>query len=154
LLITTTIQSQKKTFVRIFDLEGKKTHTGFLAQTSDSSIILLSNKSTIEVPIDQIGVIKLRRSIGHTILVSTLIGAGSLAILGAATADPDAWIFGYTVGEGVAAGLLVGGMAGAGIGGIIGGTLRRPIFTIAGKQINWEAAKKTLQLYVSLLPKQ
>jgi len=38
--------------------------------------------------------------------------------LGAATADPDAWILGWTVGEGLAIGGLFGSAPGAVIGGI------------------------------------
>src|SRR4030095_8332482 len=90
LIITIAAQSQKKTFVRIFDANGEKTHTGFLTQTSDSSITLSLNKKEFEIPVNQIGVIKLKRSAGHTILIGALIAGGSLAILGAATADPDA----------------------------------------------------------------
>ena len=153
LVLTTAAQSQRKTFVRIFDLNGNKTHTGFLMQTSDSSIIISSNKETLEVPLNQIGIIKLKRSFGHTILITALIAGGTFAILGAATADPDAWIFGYTAGEGFLAGLLGGATTGTIVGSVIGGTTNRPVFTIAGKNENWEIAKKTLLVYLPLSSK-
>jgi hypothetical protein len=149
-LLTTAAQSQRKTFVRIFDLNGNKTHTGFLVQTSDSSITLSSNKEALEVPVNQIGIIKLKRSFGHTILITSLIAGGAFAIFGVATADPDAWIFGYTAGEGFIAGLVGGAVTGTIVGSVIGGTTNRPVFTISGKHENWEIAKKTLQVYLPL----
>jgi hypothetical protein len=41
-----------------------------------------------------------------------------MAILGASTADPDAFIFGYTAADRAAGGELLEGIAGAAIGGI------------------------------------
>ena len=51
-------------------------------------------------------------------LISSVIGVTEIAILGAATADPNALVFGYTAGEGAAAGALIGLPVGAAFGGL------------------------------------
>ena len=139
----------KEPFVRIFDEKGKKTYSGFLTETRDNSIFIIQREKSVEIPVSQIATIKLRRSFGHTVLIPSLIGGASLAILGAATADPDAWIFGYTAGEGFAAGLLLGVGSGAAIGSIIAGTRNRPIFKINQNQADWLKARPVLDSYLN-----
>lgn len=149
LLLTMTVQSQKKTFVRVFDEGGKKTHKGYLTGTTDSSVTILKNIKEFEIPIRKISVIKLRRSAGHTILVTSLVSGVALALFGIATADPDAWIFGYTAGEGAIAGLILGVLSGAGTGSLIATTRNRPVFKI---NMNSEQWMKTRNLLNSYLP--
>lgn len=139
----------KEPFVRIFDEKGKKSYTGLLTQTTDNSIFIFQKNKSVEVPVSQITTIKLRRSFGHTVLITSLIGGVSLAILGAASADPDAWIFGYTASEGIAAGLLLGIPAGAAVGSIIAGTRKRPEFKINQNQGDWLKAKLVLDSYLN-----
>ncbi len=158
LLLTISIQlaaqqtknkSAKQVFVRIFNENGSKTHTGHLIQTTDSSIFIIEKQSSVEILSSQITTIKLKRSFGHTVLISTLIGGGVVAILGAASADPDAWIFGYTAGEGAVAGLILGGSVGAATGSIIAGTQNRPIFKINQNKENWLKARPVLDSYLN-----
>lgn len=158
LLLTFSIQlaaqkAEKKTgkelFVRIFDEKGKKNYSGFLTQTTDNSIFIIQKNKSVEIPVSQITSIKLRRSFGHTVLITSLIGGAGLAILGAATAQPDAFIFGYTAGEGIASGLLLGIPAGAAIGSIIAGTRKRPIFKINQNQADWLKARPVLDSYLN-----
>ncbi|MEO5946785.1 MAG: hypothetical protein ABIP79_08215 [Chitinophagaceae bacterium] len=139
----------KETFVRIFDEKGKKSYTGFLTQTTDNSIFIFQKNKSVEVPVSKITTIKLRRSFGHTVLITSLIGGAAFAIIGAATAEPDALIFGYTAGEGIAAGLLLGIPAGAAVGSIIAGTRNRPIFTINQNQEDWQKARQVLDSYLN-----
>lgn len=138
----------KETFVRIFDEKGKKSYTGFLTKTTDNSIFILQKNKSVEVPVSKITTIKLRRSFGHTVLITSLIGGVSLAILGAASADPDVFL-GYTAGEGIAVGLLFGVPAGAAVGSIIAGTRNRPIFTINQNQDEWQKARQVLDSYLN-----
>ena len=142
--------AQQGPFVRVYNEAGKKTHKGYLLQTSDTSLIISLDNENIEVPVSQITTIKLKRSFGHTLAIATLIGAGSMAILGAATADPDAWIFGYTVAEGVAAGLIAGSASGAVVGAVIAGSKHRPVFKINGNLENWNTTRKVLQTYLPI----
>lgn len=153
LLTVMTAQSQSKTFVRIFDDAGKKTHKGFLVQTSDSSLTLSTNETTYEIPISKIATIKLRRSFGHTVLLTSLIVGGSFAILGAATADPDAWILGYTAGEGALGGFILGAASGALAGSIVAGTRNRPIFEVNRNRERWMKAKSLLNSYLPVQSK-
>lgn len=71
-----------KIFVRIYN--EKKIHTGFLTQTTDSSIFITKNKKSVEVPLSQINTIKLKRSFGHMLLTTSVI---TVAMVGASTAS-------------------------------------------------------------------
>ena len=145
LLLATVAQSQTKTFVRIFDEQGKKTYKGYIMNTSDSSLTVSLNKETVEIPANQIAVIKLKRSFGHTVLITSLIAGTSMAIFGVATADPDAWIFAYTAAEGAFAGLMLGAATGIATGSIIAGTQNRPVFIVDRKQEQWMKVRDLLR---------
>jgi len=139
----------KEPFVRIFDATGKKIYNGFLMQTTDNSIFIIQKEKSVEIPISQITTIKLKRSFGHTVLITSLIGGASLAILGAASADPDAWFAPTTAGDGIAAGLLFGVGSGAAIGSIIAGTKSKPVFKINQNQADWLKARSVLDSYLN-----
>lgn len=109
--------NKKKLFVRVYDLEGKKIGKGHVNILNDTLLELKKNSKLIQFNVNDIGTIKTKRSAGHNILIGTAIGATTFAILGAASADPDAWIFGYTAAEGAAVGALGGGLGGAAVGG-------------------------------------
>lgn len=140
--------SQKTIFIRVFDESGKKIHTGFLSSVSDSSLTINNGEKTTEVPVTKISVIKVKRSFGHTVAISSGIGAAGFSIFGAATADPDAWIFGYTAGEGAAAGFVFGALAGATVGSIIGLSNKKPVLDINMNQKEWLKAKSALSFYL------
>src|SRR6187402_3544014 len=130
LVLTLTANSQKTIFLRVFDETGKKIQNGFLRSVSDSSLTIQNGEKITEVLSSKISVIKVKRSFGHTVAISSGIGAGAFAIFGAATADPEAWIFGYTAAEGAAAGFITGAFTGAVVGSIIGATNKRPMLRI------------------------
>ena len=148
MLLTTTGFSQKGTFVRVFDEKGKKTHKGHLVNTSDSSLIIAANNGTVEIPVTLITSIKLRRSFGHTVLWTSLAVGGAMAIGGAASADPDAWIFPYSAAEGAFAGMVVGSIAGGTIGSIVSGTRKRPEILVNRKLTNWPDVRAFLKSYM------
>ncbi len=148
-----TAQSQSKTFVRIFDETGKKTHKGYLIQTSDSSLTLSTNEKAYEIPITKVATIKLRRSFGRTVLLTSLLVGGSFAILGAASADPYAYWFAYSAGEGALAGFIFGAAPGALIGSIIAGTRDRPVFKVNMKVEQWMHVNPLLKSYLPVLLK-
>ena len=105
-------------FVRVYDLQGKKIGKGKILSISETSLQLNKKGNSLTVPLANIGSIKTKHSGGNNVLIGAATGAAVMAVLGAATADPDAWILGYTAGEGAAAGAILGGTAGAAIGGI------------------------------------
>lgn len=147
LVIAPAIHSQKK-FIRIFDETGRKTYKGYLSDVSDSSVTIRRSEKITEIPITKITTIKLNRSLGHTVLMGTLVGATSFAILGAATADPNAWIFAYTAAEGAFAGAVFGGLAGSGFGSIIGSLANKPIYHVNTNHEDWMKIKPSLMIYL------
>ncbi|MBT8265499.1 MAG: hypothetical protein KJO41_07060 [Bacteroidia bacterium] len=105
-------------FVRVYNLQGKKIGKGKILSISETGIQLNRKGVALTIPLDNIGSIKTKRSAGNNVLVGTATGGSIMTILGVATADPDAGIYGYTAGEGALAGFILGGTAGAAVGGI------------------------------------
>lgn len=139
--------SQKTIFIRVFDDSGKKNHQGFLSQVSDSSLTIRNGEKKLEVPVSRISAIKIKRSFGHTVLISSLIGAAGFSILGGASAEPDAWPS-YSVGEGAAAGFVFGALTGAAVGSIVAATNKKSILQINMDQKEWIKAKSALSYYL------
>ena len=137
--------AQKTIFVRVYDLNGKKINKGHVFATTDTSMQLKAKGGdTINLSINGIGTIKSKRSAGHNLLIGSLAGAGAVAILGAASADPEEFL-GYTAGEGAAGGALLGLPAGAAIGGITVLFKKSKTFIINGNMEKWKA----FQSYIS-----
>ncbi|MGZ5253781.1 MAG: hypothetical protein ACXWV4_05410, partial [Flavitalea sp.] len=130
--------AQIKKFVRIYDSDGKKINKGLVVGTNDSSLQLLKNKDTLNLPISSFSSIKTKRSAGNNVLIGTFIGAGTFSVLGAASADEDAF-FAYSAGNGAAAGALLGAPFGAAIGGITALFKKSRKFTINGNPDQWKA---------------
>lgn len=105
-------------FVRVYNLQGKKINKGHLMFINDSLLTIKRNDKLIPLEIANIGFIKTKHSTGHNVLIGAAVGGGTLGVLGAATADPDGWVLGYSAPEGFAGGLVIGGAAGAVVGGI------------------------------------
>lgn len=152
LFITLIVQSQKRMFLRIVDESGQIRHRGYLQSMTDSSIVIKENKLQLEIPVNQISSIKMKRSAGHAAAFSAIAAGVTLAILGAASADPDAWIFAYTAGEGAVMGLLSGSVVGFAIGGISSGLIKRPVLEINMNQEKWLKAKDALKKYLFIQP--
>lgn len=105
-------------FVRILDANGTKIAKGKVVSVTDSILQIRRNGEEIEVPVSDIAVLKTKRSVGNNIAIGAGVGAATLAILGVASADEDAYIFGYNETEGAMAGLLLGAPMGAAVGGL------------------------------------
>jgi hypothetical protein len=105
-------------FVRVYNLQGKKINKGNVISYNDSLLVIKCNKKLSKIDIANIGFIKTKHSPAQNVAIGAVVGGGTLGVLGAASADPDAWIFGYTAAEGFAGGLILGGAAGAAVGGI------------------------------------
>ena len=96
-------------FLRVYNLEGKKISKGSVIFINDTLLALKNSSDKTAISMKDIGYIKTKRSAGHNILIGSAIGTATGAILGAASADPDAWIFGYTAAETIL--LQVAGMS-------------------------------------------
>ena len=143
LMFGTNIYAQKETintgaFVRVYNLESKKINKGKLISASDTLLTLKRNSKFIYIASKDIGYIKTKHSAGNNILMGSIIGGVSMAILGAASADPDAWILGYTATEGAIAGALFGGTTGAAIGGITILFKNSKTYMINGEESSWK----------------
>lgn len=132
---------QKNRFLRLYGQDGKKMAAGRLLSVSDSGMVLRTNKGIREFVANDIYSIRHRRTVGHTALVTGL-AAGTLgAIIGAASADPDAIFFGYSAGEGAAVGFGAGLMGGAALGGLIGLAKKRTIHYVHNSVVEWQKLK-------------
>ncbi|WP_223552282.1 hypothetical protein [Aestuariivivens sp. NBU2969] len=131
-------------FVRVYDFQGKKIGKGKILSISETSLQLYRKGESVKVMVNGIGSIKTKHSAGNNVLVGAATGATTMAILGAATADPDAWIFAYTAGEGAAVGALLGGTAGAVSGGISILFKNSKSYDINGDMEKWKAFKEMI----------
>jgi hypothetical protein len=71
------VSAQKKStiFVRVYDLEGNKIAKGNIYQITDTSVIL-KNNTGVNLPFNNIGYIKTKRSNNHNVLIGTATGGG------------------------------------------------------------------------------
>jgi hypothetical protein len=129
--------AQKSIFVRIYNLTGERINKGQVLAVTDSSLQLEGKEASINIPVSQIGFIKTKRSAGNNLFKGSIIGASTMAILGAATSDPDAIILGYTAGEGAASGVLIGLPVGAAIGGLTILFKNSKTYLINGDLMKW-----------------
>lgn len=126
-------------FLRVYDLEGKKISKGKVLSILDTSLQLVRNGQPMEIPVRSIGSVKTKHSGGNNVLIGAVVGAGTMAVVGVATADPDAWILAYNAGEGAAAGALLGGTFGAMVGGITILFKNTNSYEINGDTAKWKA---------------
>ena len=136
--------------MRFYTIAGKKFESGHYGGSTDSSVFIYKNKTDssinvyknkekIEIPISKIGVIRTRRSTGHSIMVGAITGGVPLGILGAATGEepqPGSF-FTFTAGQQLKAGLVIGGILGAAVGSLIPGPKKRIVFIINGSRVRW-----------------
>lgn len=135
----------KKLFVRVFNFEGKKIGKGYVAKVADSTLELSRSNEYLSISLKEISYIKTKRSTGSNALIGSIAGATTLGVLGAATADPDAWIFGYTAAEGASAFGLVGAIGGGAIGGLTSVFKNSKTFVIEGDKEKWELFRKIIE---------
>jgi hypothetical protein len=145
--ITITAQEgteQEHSFVRVYDLKGKKISKGFILSITDTSLHLNRNKVAVNIPVNNIGSIKTRRSAGNNILFSAVIGASAAAILGVATSSSDPEGFEHSAGEGAVIGVIAGATTGAVVGGIAILLKNSKTYEIKGNEALWMAFKESV----------
>ncbi|MBX3252807.1 MAG: hypothetical protein KF862_01600 [Chitinophagaceae bacterium] len=148
--VMSTVNAQKKLFVRVYDLNGKKITQGHVATVGDSALQLnIKKKGSVDLMVGNIGKIKTKRSAGRNIWIGALAGIGAGAVIGGVSGngssedDP-------TSGLGTAAGILVGALfigppLGAAAGGITALFNNPKTFIVNGSVQEWKA----FQLYMS-----
>jgi len=123
--------SSKNEFTRVYNKNSKKINKGKVVAVLDSVLQLKRNDRLINIPVTDIGYIKTKRSAGNNILVGSIIGSVSGALIGAVSSNEETktdsnWLFGeyeYTTGtspgtgaiSGAGAGIMVGALVGAGV---------------------------------------
>ena len=144
---------EPRKFVRVFNLQGKKIHKGYIVFVNDSILGFSKNKNIAKVSFEDIGTIKMKRSGGNNALTAGAIGGVIGALVGMASSDEETkvgqnWLFGqytYTTGTSPGTGAAMGG----GIG-LVGGALiglgssllkNKEVFTIDGDLNKWLAFK-------------
>ena len=132
-------------FVRVYDLDGKKLGKGKILSISETSVQLTRGGTSLEFPVKDIGLVKTKRSGKHNLLVGAGIGGLIGAIAGAASADPDAWILGYTKAEGAFGGAVLVGTAGALIGAITILFKKSKTYQINGDLLKWQVFTETIR---------
>jgi hypothetical protein len=149
--------NQKKGFLRVYNLEGKKISKGKIAFINDSILGLTKAGELVEIKVTEIGRIKTKRSGGHNLLVGSLVGGGLLAIIVGASSKEETktvnggWLFGefeYTSGISPSSGAAIGGVigltGGAAIGGITSVFKNSKTFIINGDIKKWFIFKETI----------
>ncbi len=149
-LLCVTIYAQEGTikntlFVRIYNLEGDKMNKGKVLTVNDTIIQLLKNKETVNIDMITIGLIKTKRSAGNNVLIGSLIGLTIGAIVGVASADPDALILGYSASEGGTGGGLVGAVLGSGLGAATIPLKNSKTYIINGDASRWKVFQEKIQ---------
>ena len=138
LMVCFEISAQNKLFVRVFDFKDRKINKGYILAVNDTVLQLQKDATYIDISVKTIGTIRTKRSVGHNILIGTLVSSTLFATLGAATADPDSWIVNYTPAEGALIGTVIGAPAGAFIG-VFSTVFKNPkTFTINGDTEKWK----------------
>jgi hypothetical protein len=137
---------ENKMFVRVFDFDGKKIGKGYIVVATDSTLELSKSNEYKSISLKNIKYIKTKRSAGSNVLVGSIVGATTLGVLGAATADPDAWIFGYTAAEGALSFGLLGAVGGGAIGGITSVFKNAKTFFIEGNNEKWKKFRGQYEL--------
>lgn len=144
--------AQKKTFMRLYSMSGQILQKGFYYGVTDSSVILFKNKEKVEVPVATIGVIKLRRTSSHNILVGIGIGSATFGTLFAALGEkPQEGSIRINSWTGLKIGVFLGGIAGGLVGALVRGTKKDVSFNINGSSILWQEQKNTFQKLPALM---
>ncbi|WP_460218604.1 hypothetical protein [Psychroserpens sp. MEBiC05023] len=123
-------------FVRVYNLDYKKTHKGRVVSISDTLLQLRRNKKITNIPVSSIGKIKTKRSNGHNILTGAAVGSG-LAIVFASSSGEESFYEGYS-----GLGTLLFGGTGAAVGGITTIFKNSITYHIDGKNENLKVFKE------------
>lgn len=149
LIFSISVYAQKEakthnTFVRVYNLQGKKISNGRIVFINDSVIGLKNNSTRPNINMKDVGFIKTKRSAGNNVLIGATSGAAFGIVTGVSSADPDAWIFGYTAGEGAALFGSIGALGGGAIGGLTSLFKESETYIINGSEENWSSFQKLI----------
>ena len=107
---------------------------------NDSFLVIKRNNFFDTISVTNIAYIKTKHSFGNNILIGTIVGASTFAILGAVSASSSSCsdcIVEYTAAEGAAAGAILGVPLGAAVGAITGALKNSKTILINGDIKRW-----------------
>jgi len=140
--LSSTVSAQKKMFVRVFDLSGKKVSRGHIVNITDSSLHLnVKKKGIVDLMATDIGKIKTKRSAGRNIGIGALAGIGAGAVIGEISGNGSSEddISGLATPAGILVGaLFVGPPIGVAVGGITALFKNSKTFIVNGSMQNWK----------------
>lgn len=131
-------------FIRVYSTEGRIINKGHISFINDS-LIGLKNNRNIEINVRDIGFIKTKRSAGNNILIGAMAGGITLAVLGAASSDPNDWVYSFTPAEGAVIGGVLGALGGGAIGGITALSKKVKTYIINGDLEKWQVYKTMIE---------
>lgn len=149
-------QSSIKTqnlFVRVYSLKGESINKGHIVFANDSVLRLRRGKKFINIKIKNIWQVKTKRSVGQSVVTTSLIGGVAGSVIGLATSKeetrsrtvPIIGQYEYTTGTSSGTGAVIGGGIGLAGGALIGlgGSLfkKSQTFIINGRLERWQLFK-------------
>jgi hypothetical protein len=129
-------------FVRVYNLEGEKINKGRVLSVTDTTLQLEGKKGVVDIDIRIIGLIKTKRSEGNNVLIGSLVGLATLAILGATQGGSDEWFSSSDLAVG---GGVVGAVMGAGIGAITLPFKNSKSYIINGDALKWNKFQEMIR---------
>ena len=127
---------QKKIFLRVYNLKGKKIGSGKVISISDSILKLKRHNQINYVHYNEIGFIRSKRSFGNSVLIGSSIGFTTGYILVATGGDGGGTFDGYN-GIGIGLTTTIGSL----IGVLTGASKNIKKFEINGNKENFKEFK-------------
>lgn len=128
--------SEKNTvFIRVYNLEGDKINKGRVLAVKDTILQLEGKNGMVDIDVKTIGLIKTKRSEGNNVLIGSLVGLTTLAILGATQGGSDEWFSSTDLAVG---GGVVGAVIGAGTGAMTIPFKNSKSYIINGDTLKWK----------------
>jgi hypothetical protein len=149
ILLSCSLCAQKRLFVRVYDLSGKKINSGRVLAVTDSMILLKGTKVGFDtVFVRNIGSVKTKHGVGNNIGIGIAVGTVSGILLGIASShsgESESSMEFVSSGEIIAGSALLGMSAGALVGALSGLLKNSKHFPVNGNPANW----KVIELMVT-----
>lgn len=134
-------------FIRVYNLEGEKINKGKVLAVTDTILQLEGKNGMVDIDVRTIGLIKTKRSEGNNVLIGSLVGLTTLAILGATQGGSDEWFSSSDLAVG---GGFVGAVIGAATGAITVPFKNSKSYIINGDKLKWKKFQDMIRVKYKL----
>lgn len=134
-------------FIRVYNLEGEKINKGKVLAVTDTILQLEGKNGMVYIDVRTIGLIKTKRSEGNNVLIGSLVGLTTLAILGATQGGSDEWFSSSDLAVG---GGFVGAVIGAATGAITVPFKNSKSYIINGDKLKWKKFQDMIRVKYKL----